>query len=125
MFIDDWKVWKRRPIVEKTWAQLKIDFSLVHGELRESQKTSRSFDFHANNAQVLQQETPEAISILANATLADRQTMAEIEATITTLTTQLSEANKVIMDNVAVIGQMRAEVATYQENVNRGNGVGR
>ena len=74
---------------------------------------------------MLQQETAEAISNLANTTLADRQTMATMQATITMLTTQISEVNKVITNNVTVIDQMRAEVATYQETANRSNGAGR
>ena len=42
MFTDDCKIWKRLPAIQKTWAQLKIDFSLAHSKLRESQQTNRT-----------------------------------------------------------------------------------
>jgi len=93
MFTDECKIWKRLPTPEKTRAQLKIDFTLAHNELRESQQTTRGGGFHANNVQELQQETATAITNLENATLADRETMTTMQATITTLTTQLSETN--------------------------------
>jgi len=45
MFTDECKIWKHLPTAEKTWAQLKIDFTLAHSEIRESQQTTRGGDF--------------------------------------------------------------------------------
>ena len=116
MFVNDCKAWKRQPAVEKTWAQLKTDFSTANNELRYSQHTSRTSRFHGNSAEIIQQETVTAISNLANATLADREMMTAMQATITTLNTQLAEANKLCMENVNVMATLRTKVAAYKAN---------
>jgi len=45
MFTDECKIWKHLPTPEKTWAHFKIDFTLAHSELRESQQTTRGGGF--------------------------------------------------------------------------------
>ena len=124
MFVDDCKTWKRRPAIEKTWSQLKTDFSIAHNELRESQHTARTSGFHGNNAKIIQQETATVISNFANATLADREAITAMQATITTLNTQLAGANKQLMDNVSVMANLKTKVAAYEAN-DRGRGGGR
>ena len=116
MFVDDCKDWKRRLAIEKTWAQLKTDFSTAHNELRESQHIARTSGFHGNNAEIIQQETATVISNLANSTLEDRETMTAMQATITTLNTQLAEANIQLMDNVSVMATLKTKVAAYEAN---------
>ena len=78
MSTEDCKAWKKRPAIEKTWTQLRIDFTRAHIELRETQDTSSTSGFHAKHAQSLQQETAEEISNLVNTTLADRETIASV-----------------------------------------------
>jgi len=126
MFTDECKICKRLPMPEKTWAQFKIDFTLAHSEIRESQQTMRGGGFHTNNVQELQQETATAIANLANETLADRETMTSIQATITTLKTQLSEANQKLVDAFKVCTTLKEKIASTKNNCNnrggRGNG---
>ena len=120
--MDNCKAWKHRPIIQKTWAQLKIDFSIYHNELRESQHTDNTSGFHGNNAEIIQQETATAISNLANATLADRETMSAMQGAITILNTQLTEANKLLMDNVYFIATLKTEASAYIANGTGGGG---
>ena len=123
MFTDDCKVWKRRPAVQKTWAQLKTDFSVAHAELRESQHTNRTGGY-ANNVEDIQQETATAIANLANATLADRDTMTAMQATITTLTAQLAGVNTQLVDSINASATLKAQVATLTANSYGGGGGG-
>ena len=120
--MDDCKAWKYRPAIQKTWAQLKTEFSIAHNELTESHHTARTSGFHGNNAEIVQQETATAISNPANATLADRLTMTAMQETFTTLNTQLSKANKLLMDNMNVIAALKTEVAAYASNGTGGGG---
>ena len=130
MFTDDCKIWKRRPPVQKTWAQFKVDFALAHSELRESQQTNRTGGY-ANNATEMhdmQQETATAIANLANATLADRETMTSMQATISTLTLQLAEVNQKLVDSLNVATTLKTQLVTAagsaQGGGNAGNGGG-
>ena len=120
MYTDDCKIWKRKPAQYKTWAQFKVDFTIAHNELREEQQTTRGAGFHANAVQDLQQETATAIANLANATLADRETMTAMQANISTLTTQLSEANAKLVDALNVCTTLKELLAT--RNSSNGNG---
>ena len=95
---------------------VETDFSTAHNDLRESQHTSHTSGFHANSADIIQQETVTAISNLANATLTDRETMDAMQATITTLNTQLAEANNLLLDNVNVMEILKEKVAAYEAN---------
>ena len=122
MFTDDCKIWKRLPALNKTWAQFKIDFTAAHNELREEQQTTRGAGFHANSVQDLQQETATAIANLANATLADRTTMTSMQATITTLTSQLAEANSKLVEALNVTTTLKEQLASRNHSSGGGGG---
>ena len=66
------------------------------------------------------------IANLENATLAYRTTMTSMQATITTLTTQLSEDNQKLVDALNVCTTLKEKVAATKSNRNnrggRGNG---
>ena len=111
MFQDDCKLWKRKPAVQKTWAQFKVDFSIAHTELVEFSQTARSSGYQANNATAVQQETVAAISNLANATQADRESTASLTSPVTTLTTDLSSANDKLVKALARITVLEKELA--------------
>ena len=66
----------------------------------------------------LQQETATAIANLANATLADRSTMTAMQATITTLTSQLAEANQKLMDSLNANTTLKEVIAAGGGNSN-------
>ena len=126
MYTDDCKIWKYQTALYKTWAQFKIDFTVAHKELREDQQTTRGAGFHANAVQDLQQETATATSIanLANATLADRETMTAMQANISTLTAQLSESNTKLVDALQVCTTLKELIAKCNINGNGGGNGG-
>ena len=129
MFTDDCKIWKRLPEIQKTWVQLKIDFSLAHSKLHKSQQTNRTGGY-ANNAtevqemQELRQETATAIAILASATLANRETMTSMQATITTLTLQLAEVNIKLVNSVNVATTLKEQLFAVTGGARGGGGTG-
>ena len=92
----------------------------MHAELREFQQTSRSAGFQANNTEVIQRETAEVIANLANATLADRDTMKAMQLTISTLTVQLAEANKKVIDIFNSMANLQFQLNALYSNTNRG-----
>ena len=117
MFPDACRDWRRRPILEQTWATFKIDFALAHQELRDSQVTSNQAGYQqAANAAYdtasydIQQETALAIANLATATASDRSTVANLTATNSSLSTKLNLANAKL---IAVTAELAAlQIAT-------------
>ena len=109
MFNDDCKLWKRKPLNEKTWTQFKIDFALAHEELVESTQTAQAAGYQANSAETIRQ-TAAAIENLANATLADRESMAALTLTVSTQTTALAEANTKLVTALAKITMLEREL---------------
>ena len=113
MFHDDCKLWKRRPALERTWANFKIAFSMAHQELLESTQTAQSSGFQVNHmADGVQQETITAISHLANATMADRESMATLTATVGRLTVELAETNAKLVRALADNNILARQVGT-------------
>ena len=49
LFLDNCKLWKRRPVADKTYAHFKNCFTEAHLELRESQTTTQAGGFQGNN----------------------------------------------------------------------------
>ena len=115
MFNDDCKIWKRKPAAAKTWIQFKIDFAIAHEELVESTQTAQTAGFQANNADTIQQ-TATAIENLANATLADRESMAALTLTVSTQTVALAEANVKLVTALAKITILEKELGTARQN---------
>ena len=68
----------------------------------------------------LQQETATAIASLANATLADRSTMTAMQATITTLTSQLADTNQKLMDSLNANTPLKEVITAGGGNSNAG-----
>ena len=129
MFTDDCKIWKRLPAIQKTWAQLKIDFSLAHSKLHKSQQYNRTGGYENNATEVqemqeMRQETAMAIANLASATLADRETMTSIQATITTLTLQLAEVNIKLADSLNVVTTLNEQLFAVTGAAKGGGGNG-
>ena len=106
---DDAKEWNRKPSPMKTWPNFKLHFSRAHHELRESMETTKSADFPAN---LIQEETAQTINNLENATMADRETMANLTAMITNLTTQLAETNAKLGEALQSTANLQQEVST-------------
>ena len=84
LYHDDVRDWKRKPAASKTWEALKKHFSQAYHELKDSLRTAGSAGYTANN--MMQQDHIQALSNLANATAADKATMANLTETINNLT---------------------------------------
>ena len=102
MFNYEYKLWKRKPTAEKDWAQFKIYFTIAHEELVESNQTAQATGFQVNNTAV-QRDTVTAINNLANATIADRESMSALTITVSNKTVTLAEANEKIVSALAQI----------------------
>ena len=119
MFPDACRDWRRRPLLQQTWATFKIDFALAHQELRDSQVTSNQAGYQAaHNAAYdtasydIQQETALAIANLATATASNRSTVASLTATISNLSTELTLANAKLVHITAELASLRLAMAS-------------
>lgn len=92
MFLEDCKIWKRRPAEYKTWNQFKTDFSVAHREFRDARGTTAGASPYQANA-VYQQDTIDAIANLATATSHDRLAVSTLTTTNSDLTAELSRVN--------------------------------
>jgi ribosomal protein L18 len=68
LFPDACRAWQSRSIAGKTWAQLKIDFTIAHREFRLTNQTAHQSGFHSANMMIEQvlddsmQDTVDAIA---------------------------------------------------------------
>ena len=109
MFPDDLKAWKRLPTLDRTWAHFKMDFTLVHQELRENNNINRSTQFSQANNNGHDAEIVVAMENLATATAADRSANAALTATVANLTSQLAEANKQLAKANVLLAKAKAK----------------
>ena len=70
----------------------------------------------------MQQETATAIANLANATLADRETITSMQATITTLTLQLAKVNQKLVDSLTVATTLKEQLVAATGAAQGGGG---
>ena len=122
MFTDECKAWRRITRNLKTWDRFKDDFSEAYMDI-EATATARTAGFQANNANLdsIHQDTVVAIENLANATLADRESIATLTTTIGKLTVDLAETNarlaKALADNASLTTKLAGRKNTT--NINR------
>jgi hypothetical protein len=113
LYPDACRAWQSRAIVDKTWAQFKIDFATAHREFRLTNQTAQQSGFHSANMMIEQgrdelvKETADAIAQLATATTSDRGTVATLTTTNAKLANQLEVAH-------ALIAQLKSEIATLK-----------
>ena len=74
--------------------------------------------------QEIRQETAAAIANLASATLADRETMTSMQATITMLTLQLAEVNIKLVDSLNVATTLKKQLFAVTGAARGGGGNG-
>ena len=106
---DDVREWRRKPTAEKTWANFKKHFTRAHNDLRETKATTSAAGYHSANA--VQENTVTALNNLANATIADRQTMTNLTATISVLTQELAATNMKMAEAITRATKLEKEVA--------------
>jgi uncharacterized protein YukE len=116
LFPDACRAWQSRAIVEKTWAQFKLDFATAHREFRLTNQTAHQSGFHSANMMIEQgrdetmQDTVDEISQLATATASDRGMVATLTTTNAKLATQLEAAHE-------HIAQLKNEISTLKNNI--------
>jgi flagellar biosynthesis/type III secretory pathway protein FliH len=103
-------------LLEKTWAQFKIDFATAHCEFRLTNQTAQQSGFHSANMMIEQgrdesmQDTLDAVAQLATATASDRGTVATLTTTNAKLANHLEAAH-------ALIAQLKNEIATLKNKI--------
>ena len=112
-FSEDCREWKRMPTVTKTWDRFKAHFTRAYEDLKESQQTAGTAGYAGN---AVNNETASALTNLANAAVADRETMANLTATINSLTRQLADTNNKLSQAVALTNTLQAEMAALKRN---------
>ena len=116
LFNDDARDWSRMESSEKTWQNFKVHFTRAYNELKETQDTAKSTGYAAN----VTNTTASALNNLANAAVADRETMANLTATIHTLSQQLSDTNAKLNQEIERTNKLQAEVTALRAARNRG-----
>ena len=111
-FSDECKMWKRRPEAQKTWEQFKTFFAIAHQEIREATQTVRDTGYNAN---IMQTDTAEAITNLANVTLTDKQALTELTSTVSRLSKDLADTNAQLMKALAEINTLQKELQTERK----------
>ena len=109
-YADEFREWLYKPTMDKDWANFKTHFSRTFKEVRKSSAWKAQLRSYAENIQAagfyeenvqaaeanevlfldLQKSHSDALSNLANATAADRESVATLTRTITDLTTQVA-----------------------------------
>jgi hypothetical protein len=113
MFLDDAKVWKRQADDYKTWEHFKRDFAISHREFCEAKITSAGAGYQSVNS-VYQHDTANAIANLATATAHDRQTVANLSATNSTLTLELTSVNHKLVAALLDINKLNKQLSDLQ-----------
>jgi hypothetical protein len=95
LFPDACRAWQSRTIAKKTWTQFKIDSATAHREFQLTNQAAQQSGFHRANMMTEQgrsdsmNDTAEAITQLATATVSDRSTVEILTTTNAKLATQL------------------------------------
>jgi hypothetical protein len=111
--------WRRNP-AKYSWPNFKTFFAEGHQDLRDSQLTSKQSGYHdvntvlnnADNSLLDQHNTAEAIANLATATASNRTTVANLSATNSALTAELTQANNKLNLAHSVAAALKIELAT-------------
>ena len=113
LFNDDCREWKRFSTEQKTWKNFKTHFARAYNELKENQQTAGTAGYAGN---AMESQTASALNNLANAAVADRETMANLTSTINCLTQQLAETNNKLAQAVSLTTSLQTELVNLKKN---------
>ena len=122
MYRDACREWNRRAAVTKTWDNFKADFSAAHQELRELQTLNQQPGFQnqqMNN--VMDQyhtETLDSLRQMQEATLADRETMANMAQANQRLNQDITSMTRTLETMLTRIGTLEAAIQATNGNGN-------
>jgi hypothetical protein len=114
-FMSDCCRWNKKPLVKKTWAQFKSNFSAVHHQHKQMQgEYAAASGYHSANAAVgkTEKQMAETIGALANlsaATAADRGVLATLTEANARLVKQLEDNSNELRELKALIKKERTE----------------
>ena len=115
LYKDTCKDWRRLQDANKTWDQFKQIFHEAYRDLQSLETTAQNAKYHqANNAEAYNQESEEtmnALAMLAQATEADRTTVANLTQTNTSLLKQLEQANSTVETLSKTITELQKQMA--------------
>jgi hypothetical protein len=118
LFLDDCKVWKRQLDNYKTWANFKRDFTLSHRDFRETKTTTAAAGYQSANAaqridaddSIYRQDTVNAIANLATATAHDRNAVATLTSTNSSLAHELTAVNRKLVTALMEITRLTGQL---------------
>ena len=112
----DCKEWRKKALIDKTWANFIIFFTERHMDWREEQMQTVGQGYSGQaNAVEYQRETVDAIACLATATATDREALKNLTATNLTLTNELASTNAKLITALLKITKLT-------EQINNGKG---
>jgi hypothetical protein len=125
MFPDACRVWRRRALIDHTWANFKLDFIEAHQEYRDCQATPTQAGYQsahsaleieqANAAfEAIQTKTTLALANLATATASDRSSVANLTTINSSLTSDLTSATSKLSVALSDIATLKRELATLR-----------
>lgn len=133
-FSEECKQWNAKQPAQKTWPNFKRHFSKAYKDLKAMHKLQTSLgtgvQFGANSiipapsdtaATAYHRETTEALYSLANATQADRATVAQLTTANATLTTQVTSLQTMLSNLQATLSSMQANSNNNHNNNNSNN----
>jgi hypothetical protein len=114
--------WRRRPHIDKTWANFTTDFTTAHNDYREMQTTTAGGSGYQQSAHMVMEEfvhnTTLEFANLAAATASDREVMQQLTKTNADLTNQLAA-------QLVEMKQLQQQLLRHNENQDGGGGGGR
>jgi hypothetical protein len=116
MFLEGCREWRRRPAIDKTWTNFKMEFALVHQEFKEAQVTSNQAGCQSANAACnkMQQETALAPANLATATASDCSAIASLTAANSSLNSKVTQATVRLNEATQEISELRSKLANLK-----------
>ena len=117
LYKDACKEWNRRAPITKTWDNFKTDFSTANQELRELQALTQAANFetpnhHMNN--VMDQyhaETLDSLRVMHEATMTDRDTVANLARANSTLTQDVAELKRNVLSMIQKFDALQTSIA--------------
>jgi hypothetical protein len=125
MFPDACRMWRRRALIDQTWANFKFDFIEAHQEYRDCQATSTEAGYHAAHSaleiqqgnaalEAIQTKTALALASLATTTASDRSSVANLTTTNSSLTSDLTSATSKLYVALSDIATLKRKLAALQ-----------
>jgi len=123
MYFDDCDTWDIKPQADKTWTNFKTHFLAAAKRVNLRRHTAQQAGFHgANNTMDVDESTSgamEALANLAQASITDRDTISEMQSTITKMMAQIQVKDNLIQQNQVLMGSWGVQPTNNRTVPNR------